>query len=213
MYEIKDPLCQFVDHWQTLIAGLLAVAAGAGTIWVTIKSANREVTAAQDQTKAAQQQTAVMRDIERRRLAREGYAFHGMLEAAMGAVIEDVAAARELPPPQSSSSEPYSMQAYAMRQRVKRAGFAEFTQRFRSLRRAADLRVFATRQGNRGLRGKGLDPGSFVRGTEFVGVNAGLHQQLDRIEEQANKLRNWAAGGMKFCRDELAKDLTSPEPF
>jgi hypothetical protein len=32
MYEIKDPLWQFVDHWQTLIAGLLAVAAGAGTI-------------------------------------------------------------------------------------------------------------------------------------------------------------------------------------
>ena len=38
-----------------------------------------------------------MREIERRRLAREGYAFHAMLEAAMGAVIEDVGAARELP--------------------------------------------------------------------------------------------------------------------
>jgi hypothetical protein len=98
MYEIKDPLWQFVDHWQTLIAGLLAVAAGAGTIWVTIKSATREVTAAQDETKAAQQQTAVIRELERRRLAREGYAFHAMLEAAMGAVLDDVGAARELPP-------------------------------------------------------------------------------------------------------------------
>jgi hypothetical protein len=71
------------------------VVAGAGTIWVTIKSATREVTAAQEQTKAAQQQTAVTREIERRRIAREGYAFHAMLEAAMGAVIEDVGAARE----------------------------------------------------------------------------------------------------------------------
>ena len=106
MYEIKDPLWQFVDHWQTLIAGLLAVAAGAGTIWVTIKSATREVTAAQDQTKAAQQQSAAMREIERRRLAREGCAFHAMLEAAMGAVIEDVGAARKLPPPRQSSSRP-----------------------------------------------------------------------------------------------------------
>ena len=53
MYEIKEPLWQFIDHWQTLLAGVLALVAGAGTVWVTIKSANREITAAQEQTKAA----------------------------------------------------------------------------------------------------------------------------------------------------------------
>jgi hypothetical protein len=93
-------LISIIDHWQTLIAGLFALAAGVGAVLATIKSANREIAAAQEQTKAAQRQTAVTREIERRRIAREGYAFHAMLEAAMGAVIEDVEAARNLPPQQ-----------------------------------------------------------------------------------------------------------------
>src|SRR5215831_12402986 len=104
LYEVKEPLWQFIDHWQTLIAGLLALAAGVGAVWATIKSANREIAAAQEQTKAAQRQTAVTRELERRRISREGYAFHAMLEAAMGAVIEDVGAARELPPPLSGAA-------------------------------------------------------------------------------------------------------------
>lgn len=35
-------------------------------------------------------------------------------------------------------------------------------------------------------------------------MSAGIAEQLDRIEEQANKLHDWAAGGMKFYRAELA---------
>jgi hypothetical protein len=96
IYELKEPFRQFIDHWQTLIAGVLALAAGVGAVWATIKSANREIAAAREQTKAAQRQTAVAREIERRRLAREGYAFHAMLEAAMEAVIEDIQAARQI---------------------------------------------------------------------------------------------------------------------
>src|SRR6516164_5202121 len=130
MYEIKEPLWQFIDHWQTLLAGVLALVAGAGTVWVTIKSANREITAAQEQTKAAQRQTAVTREIERRRIAREGYAFHAMLEAAMGAVIEDVQAARKLPSPNPTDTAAYSVQAYAVRRRVKQAGFNELRNAF-----------------------------------------------------------------------------------
>jgi hypothetical protein len=67
---------QFIDHWQTLIAGLLALAAGVITVVATMKSANREIAVAQEQTKAAQHQTEVMRENERRGIAREGYAFH-----------------------------------------------------------------------------------------------------------------------------------------
>jgi hypothetical protein len=48
---------EFIDHWQTLMAGVLASIAGAGTIWATIKSANREIAVAQAQTKVAQRQT------------------------------------------------------------------------------------------------------------------------------------------------------------
>jgi hypothetical protein len=46
---------------------------------------------------------------------------------------------------------------------------------------------------------------------QFVGVNAGLAEQLDRIELQAIALRDEAAGGMKLCRDELAKELVPLE--
>jgi hypothetical protein len=45
----------------------------------------------------------------------------------------------------------------------------------------------------------------------FHGLKAGIAEQLDRIEQQATNLRGWAARGMQFCRDELAKDLSSPE--
>jgi multidrug efflux pump subunit AcrA (membrane-fusion protein) len=140
MYEVKDPLWQFVDHWQTLAAGLLALVAAVGAVLSTLAAANRQIkaaneaadrqiTAAQGQTQASQRQTAVMREIERRRLAREGYAFHAMLEAASGSVIEDVEAARNLPPPPDLGSS-YSVEAYAVRQRVQRTGFAELRNAF-----------------------------------------------------------------------------------
>jgi hypothetical protein len=100
MYEIKEPFWQCVNPWQTLIAaliaGVLAVVAAGWTVWATIKLAKRQIAAAQDQTKAAQRQTEEMGEIEHRRIASEGYAFHAMLEAAMGSVIEDVKVARSL---------------------------------------------------------------------------------------------------------------------
>jgi hypothetical protein len=213
VYEVKEPMWQFIDHWQTLIAGLLALAAGVITVVATMKSANREIAVAQEQTKAAQHQTEVMRENERRGIAREGYAFHAMLEAAMGLVLDDVGAARELPPP-PLPTETYSAQAYMMRQRVKRAGFAElrnafvrFGERHTSefLQLDKEIEDFAEQVMTRVTPATGFQ--------QFIGVNDGLQEQLDRIEEQANKLRDWAAGGMKVCRDELAKDLTSPEPF
>jgi hypothetical protein len=43
----------------------------------------------------------------------------------------------------------------------------------------------------------------------FIGVNAGIQEQLDRIGQQAIALRDEAATGMKRCRDELAKELIS----
>jgi hypothetical protein len=85
-------LCQFIYDWQTLIAGslagVLALVAAFLTIWATIKSANREVEAAKAQTES----TLL---VERRRVAREGFAFAAMLEAAMKAVLDDIETARE----------------------------------------------------------------------------------------------------------------------
>jgi hypothetical protein len=54
-YELKDPVWQFVDHWQTLITGLLALCAGIGTIWVTRSSAQRQILEAQSATKSARE--------------------------------------------------------------------------------------------------------------------------------------------------------------
>src|SRR5271155_1784324 len=187
MYEVKDPFWQFIDHWQTLITGLLALAAGVGTVWATIKSASRDVAAAQAQTQAAQHQTEVMRELERRRLAREGYAFHMMLEAAMGAVIEDVAAAQKLPrAPPPSASQTYSMQAYPVRQRVKRAAFPELRGaflRFGGPLTALFLRLDKDIEDFTAQCIQPVNPATGFAG-QPVGVNANLDEQLGRIEQQ-----------------------------
>jgi hypothetical protein len=232
MYEVKEPFWQFIDHWQTLIAGGLALFAGIVTVWGTLRvanrqvkaandaadremkattdAANRQITAAQEQTAAAQRQTAVMREIERRRIASGGYAFHAMLEAAMGAIIEDVAAARKVPVPNPQTS--HSAPAYAIRQRVKRVGFAELRSalvRFggpltaQFLQLDTEIEVFAGQWMPQSHSG----PGGTVVPVPPLGVNAGLQEQLDRIEQQAIALRYEADRGMKLCREELAKEL------
>jgi hypothetical protein len=225
VYEVKDPFWQFVDHWQTLIAaltaGVLALLAAAGTVWVTIAGANRQVkaareaadrqvAAAREQTKAAQHQTEVARELERRRLAREGYAFYAMLEAAMGAVIEDVEATRKLWP--SLPTDHHSPQAYAARQRVKRAGFAELRGAF--LRFGGPLTEPFLRLDNEIDDYSSQWITSVVNpvssATHNIGVSAGVYPQLDSIERQAMTLRQKAADVMKVCRDELAKELELP---
>jgi hypothetical protein len=85
----------FFDHWQTLIAGALAVLAGAGTIWATIKSANREIAASQAQTDVAQQQIKATIYFARRRELEEGIAFLALLVGAMARVLAETAWARK----------------------------------------------------------------------------------------------------------------------
>jgi hypothetical protein len=95
-YQVSSPFWQFVDHWQTLITGVLALIAGIGTIWATIASAQREIAANQAQSKVAQDQLATTLRLERRRVVRESYAFFAMVEAAMGATLSDVRDVREI---------------------------------------------------------------------------------------------------------------------
>jgi len=228
MYEVKEPLWQFIDHWQTLIAGGLALFAGIVTVWGTLRAANRQVraandaadrevkaaadaanrqiSAAQEQTATAQHQTAVTREIERRRIAREGYAFHAMLEAVMSAVIGDVEAARKLPAPLSEGD---TREAYAIRQRVKRAGFIELRHaflRFGGTRTTEFLQLDKEIEDLSAQCTTPINPGSGFPMSP-VGVSAGLFEQLDRIERQATELLDHATDGMKRCREELAKEL------
>jgi hypothetical protein len=60
-----------LDHWQTLIAGVLAVLAAWRTIRATVDSANREVTASQEQTAVAQRQIETTVRLEQERVASE----------------------------------------------------------------------------------------------------------------------------------------------
>jgi hypothetical protein len=75
-------------HWQTLIAGVLALLAAWLTIRATKRSADREVEASQAQT-----ETTVR--LEKERVASEALAFHAMLEAAMKRVLDEADWARK----------------------------------------------------------------------------------------------------------------------
>jgi hypothetical protein len=133
-----------------------------------------------------------------------------MLEAAMRSVIEDVGEARKMfaaPPPSGSSGA-----AYQVRQRVKRVGFAELRGAFLRfggpltapfLYLDKEIEEFAAQWES--ARSLTADP---VR----QGVHVGPHEQLAQIEQQAIRLHQKAADGMKVCRDELAKELVTLEP-
>jgi hypothetical protein len=194
----------WVYDWQTLIAGIFALAAGTGTVFATIWSANREIA-------AAKTQTATMREIESLRVAREGYAFYVMLKAALETVIADVAAARTMPPPNPRGhGEVYSTNAYAVRQRVKRTGFAEL--------RPAFLRFGGATTGKKFLQ---LDQEiedftvqwmpAYNSATgqlgQPLGANAGIKDHLNRIDQQARDLLHDADREMTITLGNLGNDL------
>jgi hypothetical protein len=60
-------LPQFLYDWQTVVAGALAVAAAAGTIWTTFWSTNRELLASKEQIAVARQQIETTLRLERQR--------------------------------------------------------------------------------------------------------------------------------------------------
>jgi hypothetical protein len=52
------------------------------------------------------------------------------------------------------------------------------------------------------------EPALTMQLEQHVGLNAGLLEQLERIERLATTLRDHAVKGMKLCREELNKELT-----
>ena len=207
----------WVDHWQTLIGGGLAFAAGVGTvvaalwaIWVTRSTARKQIEASGDDARkviaATREQTATTIRLERERIASEARAFHTMLFAAMVRVLDEAAWARkrysqffpgkaadeaeEANPSFSLSSSP---QAALVRQCITKGAFTEL--RAACIRRGGDL------------TGEFLDlereidsfalqwedrlvgAGALIR----MGKHAGLHEQLARIETMANELHDKAA--------------------
>ncbi len=87
-YEPSFWLLKLVYYWQTLIAGFLAVLAAGGTIWVAIKSADKEIAASRQQTDMAQKQIATALRLDRLRVASEDYALSALLEAAIAGCFQ-----------------------------------------------------------------------------------------------------------------------------
>jgi hypothetical protein len=192
------------DHWQTLAAGILAVLAATGTIWATIRSASREISASQAQTAVAQQQIATTIRLERRRVAREDIAFHAMFEAAMGRVLADATAARKEFP--GGPGPDLGARAYAARKSFSKAAFNELrgasvshgsrlTEKFLELESKID--VFASKTYETSIAGRSQPIGT--------GDPNDLPGELDVIEAKAAHLREEAAGEMKQAQAVIAE--------
>lgn len=215
LYEFLRDQGSLIAGVLALIAGILAYRAGVTQAKATMDAANREIaankdaiSAAQEQTRVAQRQISVTLQQERRRTAQETYGFLATLDAAMGTVLQDVEASRELFANQAQHGS--SPMAYTARQRIKKTAFAdlrsgclrlggELTASFLSLDNKID--VFATKWYTR--------PGT-TGGEIREGSNTGLLDELRDIEEHATSLRDQGANEMKHCTAVLA-ETQSPD--
>ena len=195
---------QFLYDWQTVIAGVLALLAGFGTVVATMIIANRQIAASREeadkviaatraQTDVTQKQTDTTVRLELTRDASEASAFHAMLEAAMARVLDEAAWARKTYPQFFQRRQTgVSAEAFAVRQCITKGAFAEL--------RAACVRLGSP------LTGEFLDLereiDSFAvqyedysppqGGPIRMGKHAGLGEQLALIETKATALREKA---------------------
>ena len=192
-----------LDHWQTVIAGVLAFVAGVGTVVATMfiahrqiaasrEEANRVIAATRDQTSVTAKQTETTVRLERERVLSEDKAFRAMLEAALARVLAEADWAKNTYPQVLTRTDSESVDGYAFRQCITKGAFAE-------------LRAACVRQGGP-LTGEFLDLereidnfASQWRDAPYTtemklrkGKHAGLGEQLDRIETKAAALRQKA---------------------
>ena len=177
---------QFLYDWQTVIAGVLALVAGFGTVAATMIIARKQIAVAQKQIDTTLR-------LERERVASEATAFRAMLDAAMVRVLGEVAWAKKYP--QTFTQGGFaSVEALAVRRCITKGAFA-------------DLRAACIRQGSP-LTAELLDlereidsfalqwrdipaPSGLV--TIRQGLNARLADQLDVIVAKAATLLQKAA--------------------
>jgi hypothetical protein len=212
----------WLDHWQTLIAGFLAFVAGVGTVvaaiwavWATRSTAREQITASRaeadrviaatrEQTRATFEQTETTIDLQVMRDASEAAAFHIMLEAAMARVLDEAAGARKTYPqlmtPQAvleamgaGLEAGSSPDALAARHCITKGAFAEL--------RAASIRLGGPLIGEFLDLEREIDTFAMQWEDKIVtagflvrmGKHAGLDDQLASIETKATVLRQQAA--------------------
>jgi hypothetical protein len=193
---------EFLYDWQTVIAGVLALAAGILTVVVTMIIANKQITASRKeaakviaatraQTAVAQKQIDTTVRLERMRDASEIEAFRAMLQAAMTRVIPEAAWARKTYPqlmtPQTAGASP---DALVVRHCITKGAFVELraacvrrggflTRELLDLEREIDS--FALQCEDR--------PATSLSVTVRMGAHVGLGEQLALIEKKASELR------------------------
>ena len=213
-------VAQVFYDWQTLIAGVLALLAGFGTVAATMIIARRQIAASREeadrviaatraQTEATFKQTEATVRLEDLRKASEALAFHAMLEAAMARVLAEAAWARKTYPRTftQTTNDP-SVEAYAVRQCITKGAFAELraacvrhgaslTGEFLELEREIDS--FASQVGTYAFSGAAAMPVQ-------KGMHAGLGDELARIETKADALREKAF-------ERFSGSVAAPGPF
>jgi hypothetical protein len=197
-------LAQVFYDWQTLIAGVLALLAGFGTVAATMfiarrqiavsrEEADRVVAATRAQTEATFKQTEATVRVEDLRNASEAEAFCVMLEAAMARVLAEAARARRTYLPILTQTAGLSLDGLVVRHCITKGAFAEL--RATCVRRGGDLTgefldlereidSFASQYEDRPTVTQGV--------TIRMGNLAGLDEQLASIERKAGVLRERA---------------------
>jgi hypothetical protein len=197
-------LLQVIGYWQTLLAGLLALIAALGTVWITILSANREVEAANRQTAAAQKQIETTLLLEAARRVRETEAFLIATKAAAELVLNHVEAAwSKVTPVRDGDSSQENEQIYAARQSVLcpiledlRPACVKFGGELTPNLIRLDHRIKAFADVSR-LR---VSP---VGATNRIAPQAGFHDSLSEIKIQAEDLLEMATQKLASCGAEL----------
>jgi hypothetical protein len=197
-------VAQVFYDWQTLIAGVLALLAGFGTVAATMiiarrqiassrEEADRVIAATRAQTEATFKQTEATVRLEDLRNASEAEAFCVMLEAAMARVLAEAARARSTYLPILTQTAGSSLDGLVVRRCITKGAFAEL--RAACVRRGGDLTgefldlereidSFASQYEDR--------PTVTQSVTIRMGKLDGLDEQLASIERKAAALREKA---------------------
>src|ERR1700722_17803328 len=211
-------VAQIFYDWQTLIAGVLALLAGFGTVAATMIIARRQIAASREeadrvvaatraQTEATFKQTEATVRLEDLRKASEARAFYVMLEAAMARVLDEAARARRTYLPNLTQTAGLSLDGLVVRQCITKGAFTELraacvrqggdlTGEFLDLEREIDS--FASQYEDRPTVTQGV--------TIRMGKLTGLDEQLASIEWKANALR-------KKAFERISGSVAAPGPF
>jgi hypothetical protein len=211
-------VAQVFYDWQTLIAGVLVLLAGFGTVVATMIIARRQIAASREeadrviaatraQTEATFKQTEATVRLEDLRKASEALAFYVMLEAAMVRVLAEAGRARRTYLPILTQTAGLSLEGLVVRQCITKGAFAEL--RAACVRQGTDLTgEFLHLEGEiESFASQYEDRPTVTQGVTIrMGKLAGLDEQLATIERKANALRKEA-----FAR--FSGSVAAPEPF